>query len=194
MSATTNPAFARLDRTPAASPVRFVAFRMCTVTAAGIGTTVTAAGEQDAEGLADASELTRWITRHHTIAVSRASTRMKIRAGSGRRAVLGRTGSTMSTPRGSTADTPAAVGPGRGWASVSESVTRGSCENAQACPAPLGYRNGVVLPVPPRGRRLPGRKSSPPNPRFGAQNTAVMRCIAADVDQPVRLRDECDEK
>jgi hypothetical protein len=36
-------------------------------------------------------------------------------------------------------------------------------------------------------------KSCPPNPRFGAQNTAVMRCIAADVDQPVRLRDECDE-
>jgi hypothetical protein len=82
---------------------------------------------------------------------------MKIRAGSGRRAVLGRTGSTMSTPRASTADTPAAVGPGRGWASVSESVTRGSCENAQACPAPLGDLNGVVLPVPPRGRRLPGR-------------------------------------
>src|SRR5690348_12828042 len=100
MSATTNPALASFDRAPAARPWRFVAFRTCTVTVFGAGTTVTGAGEQDVEDLADeASELTRWITRHHTMAVSSASMRRNTKAGNGRRAVLGRTGSTMSTPR-----------------------------------------------------------------------------------------------
>jgi hypothetical protein len=88
------------DFAPAARPWRFVPFRTCTVTVFGAGTTVTGAGEQDVEDLADeASELTRWITRHHTMAVSSASMRRNTKAGNGRRAVLGRTGSTMSTPR-----------------------------------------------------------------------------------------------
>src|SRR6476660_3912197 len=80
MSATTNPALASFDRAPAARPWRFVAFRTCTVTVFGAGTTVTGAGEQDVEDLADeASELTRWITRHHTMAVSSASMRRNTR-------------------------------------------------------------------------------------------------------------------
>src|SRR5262249_26661495 len=67
---------------------RSVEFRTLTVTAPGCGTTVLlVAGQLGEEEEDELLESERWITRHHTSAVSSERPTRNSRAGSGRRAV-----------------------------------------------------------------------------------------------------------